>query len=238
MEFNYKDCERLIGYEFKDKSLLINAFTHSSYTNEHKDFSSNERLEFLGDSILGFVITEALYQTFPFDDEGDLTLKKQALVSKTPLSNAIIKAWLDKFLILGEGERYKQNKINLAENLFEAIVAVIYLDGGIEPTKKFIFSHLNIKEVKIEEQKKDQLIDYKSRLLYHVQKEKLGDIDYFEVSRTGPSHKPTFVMAVKVGNKVIATAQGSSHKEGEKLAAKSALKILQSEENVLWILKR
>lgn len=230
MDFDFTSCEKLLGYTFNDKSLLINAFTHASYVNEHKGVKSNERLEFLGDSILGYVISEALYEKFPNDDAGLLTLKKQALVSKKPLSKAINDAKLNTFLILGEGEKSEVGKLSLSENLFEAIVAVIYLDGGIDNAKRFIFSHLDVLSVCDIPSKSADLIDYKSKLLYLVQDKKFGDLEYCEIEKSGPQHKPIFTMGVKINGKLIATASGTSHKEGEKAAAKIALSILQSED--------
>ncbi len=228
MKFNYNECENLIGYVFNDKNLLLNAFTHSSYANEHKEYKSNERLEFLGDSILGFVITEYLYENLDKTDEGKMTVIKQNLVSKKPLSSAIIKKGLQNFLISGEGERKDANLTNISENLFEAIVAAIYLDGGISKAKEFIFSLLDLSDIP-KGYLADDSIDYKSRLLHLTQFYKLGEIEYYEISKTGPDHKPIFLMGVKVGNRFLSSGKGSSHKEGEKLASKKALEILQKE---------
>lgn len=230
MIFDYKECERLIGYTFKDKDLLVNAFTHSSFTNEHKEYISNERLEFLGDSILGFVVTDRLYKLFPTADEGDLTVKKQSLVSKRPLSRAILNLGLQKFLLTNDSDYEGHNKINLAENLFEAIVAAIYLDGGLAPAAKFIFSLLDPKSTKQITRSNEKTIDYKSQLLHLAQTKRLGKIEYFQISSEGPPHKPTFVMGIKINGKLIATGKGPSHKEGEKIAAKQAINILQSED--------
>lgn len=229
MNFDVNACEKLLGYSFKDKKLLIKAFTHSSYTNEHKDFASNERLEFLGDSVLGYVIAECLYKDYPQDDEGSLTLKKQALVSKHPLSKAVIAAGLDRFLILGEGEQREKNRTNISENLFESLVAAIYLDGGIKNAEKFILKHLDPLSADITKKSVD-LVDYKSQLLHIVQQKRLGNIEYDELSKSGPPHLPLFEMAVKVGGKTLATGKGRSHKEAEKSAAKTAITILQSED--------
>lgn len=228
MNFDVKKCEKIIGYVFNDKSLIINAFTHSSYTNEHKNYPSNERMEFLGDSILGYVVAEKLYYDFPDKDEGFLTLKKQSLVSKTPLSKAIVKTGLDKYLILGEGEQKSAKKQNLCENLFESVVAAIYLDGGIDFARKFILSTLDFNNENFDFDCVDD--DYKSKLLHMVQQRRLGEIEYFEVSKSGPAHAPEFVMGVKIEGKILATATASSHKKGEKLAAKAAIDILQSED--------
>ncbi len=230
MKFDVNACEKLLGYSFKDKNLLINAFTHSSYTNEHKDFASNERLEFLGDSVLGYVIAEKLYKAYPNDDEGTLSLKKQALVSKQPLSKAAISAGLDRFLILGEGEQREKNRTSISENLFESLVAAIYLDGGIKNAEKFILKHLDPLSADITEKNVENLVDYKSRLLHIVQQKRLGNIEYDEISRSGPPHAPLFEMAVKLNGKTLATAKGHSHKEAEKTAAKTAITILQSED--------
>lgn len=229
---DYAGAEKAIGYVFKDKSLLINAFTHSSFTNEHKDCKSNERLEFLGDSILGYIIAEDLFKKYPDDDEGMLTLKKQSLVSKTPLSQATISAGYDRFLLLGEGGKREltTSKTSLCENLFEALVAAIYLDGGITSAKKFVFSHLSAKDAATEANVGDSIADYKSELLHIVQKRHLGEITYEEVSKTGPSHAPLFKMVLKIDSKPISIGTGSSHKIAEKSAAKAAIEILQSED--------
>lgn len=228
MNFDVKECEKIIGYVFKDKSLIINAFTHSSYTNEHKNYPSNERMEFLGDSILGYVVAEKLYLEFSNKDEGFLTLKKQSLVSKTPLSKAIVKIGLDKHLILGEGEQKSGKKQSLYENLFESIVAAIYLDAGIDEARKFILSTLDFNDEDFYSDCVDD--DYKSKLLHLVQQRRLGEIEYFEVTKSGPAHAPVFVMGVKIQGKTLATATAPSHKKGEQLAAKAAIDILQSED--------
>lgn len=232
MNFDIALCEKIIGYSFKNKDLLINAFTHASYSNEHKNLKSNERLEFLGDSLLGFIVSEALYDKSK-EDEGKLTLKKQALVSKKPLSKSVIDAGLNKFLLLGEGEKSSPSKINLAENLFESIVAAIYLDGGIDNAKKFVFNFLDVNALSIASIEGEKLFDYKSKLLHIVQKKRLGDVIYTEIAKDGPPHKPIFTMSVSVGGKTLAKGSGSSHKAGEQEAAKAAIDILQSEDSTL-----
>lgn len=232
MNFNIALCEKIIGYSFKNKDILINAFTHASYSNEHKKLKSNERLEFLGDSLLGFIVSEALYDNST-DDEGKLTLKKQALVSKKPLSKSVIDAGLNEFLLLGEGEKSSSQKINLAENLFESIVAAIYLDGGIDNAKKFVFNFLDVNALSTALIEQEKLFDYKSKLLHIVQKKRLGEVVYSEIAKDGPPHKPIFTMAVSVGNRILAKGRGSSHKAGEQEAAKAAIDILQSEDSTL-----
>ena len=150
MIFFMHECEEVLGYTFKDKVLLRACFTHSSYAHEHGGEKNNERLEFFGDSILGFVTAEYLMAKYPDLDEGRLTAYKQQLVSREPLSRAIEKSGLDQFLMYGEGEKKnsKENHQSANENLYEAIVAGIYIDGGIEEVKKFVkrtlFSKINI----------------------------------------------------------------------------------------------
>lgn len=231
MTFDFNKCEEIIGYSFKDKKLLINAFTHSSFSNEHKDYPSNERLEFLGDSLLGFIISEALY-TKSLENEGKLTLKKQALVSKKPLSASMISYGVNEFLLVGEGVRKEKDNVNLAENLFESLVSAIYLDGGIDCAKKFVHRFLDVDSVFLSSDE-NSFIDYKSQLIHIVQKNQLGEVKFKEVSKSGPAHNLTFIMSVSVGGRELSCGKGSSHKEGEQRASKEAIKILQSEDSIL-----
>ena len=235
MIFLMQDCEEKLGYTFKDKQLLRQCFTHSSYSHEHGNGVNNERLEFFGDSILGYITAEYLVNKFPNVDEGVLTEYKQQLVSRTPLANAIRKSGLDEFLLFGEGE--KKNVANheaACENLFEAIVAGIYMDGGLEPTKKFVknflFSKTRLTADKGDKKDKSEVkvapSDYKSLLQIYVQKNKLGEIVYTEKSVTGPPHNPTFLMEVSVGGKAMAAAKGRTKSEASKAAAEIAYKSL------------
>lgn len=239
MIFLMHDCEEKIGYSFKDKELLRECFTHSSYSNEHGNGKNNERLEFFGDSILGFLAAEYLTQKFPTADEGELTAYKQQLVSKKPLAAAIVKGGLDEYILYGEGER--KNVLNheaARENLFEAIVAGIYIDGGIENAKKFVkkflFSktRLNSNPAAKEEKKVEppKVTDYKSLLQIFVQKRKIGDIAYKEKSVSGPAHSPTFVIEVSIGGKVMGSGKGKTKSEASKAAAEVALKKLTASE--------
>ena len=226
-------CESQIGYQFKDKNLLIKAFTHASYTNENASAKDNERLEFLGDSVLGLVVAERLFLTVKEGDEGCLTRLKQRLVSKKPLSKSIIDAGLDKLIIMGKGEQkqFEGGRVSITENLFEAIVGAIYLDGGITPAKEFIFKMLDFDRVLSQtDDLSNNNSDHKTSLQHFVQKNKLGEIQYKEISVSGPPHNPTFTMAVIINDKVIATEQGQSHKKAEQRAAFKALQILTNKE--------
>ncbi len=248
MIFYVDDCEQKIGYSFKNKNLLRQCFTHASYSHEHKNQNSNERLEFFGDAILEYCISEYLYEKYPDCDEGKLTKLRQNLVSGKPLAEAIKKCGLDEFILYGEGEKknLSGNHAAACENLFEAIVAGIYTDegGGLEAAKKFIFDKLSIdkkpekkqpenkvKEIKPVKNEKSAsapkaVKDPKSALQEYVQKYKLGGVSYGEKSRKGPSHQPIFEMSVSVGGKELAVGEGKRKTEAEKSAAEKALKIL------------
>lgn len=240
MIFLMQDCEQKLGYTFKDKQLLRQCFTHSSYSHEHGNGQNNERLEFFGDSILGYITAEYLMNKFPNVDEGVLTELKQQLVSKKPLANAIEKGGLSEFLLFGEGE--KKNVANhdaAAENLFEAIVAGIYIDGGIEPTKKFVRTFLfsktrisaNKPSKKQESSSKVMPSDFKSLLQIYVQKNKLGDIVYAEKSVSGPPHNPTFLMELSINGKKMSEASGKTKSEATKAAAEIAYKSLTAKKS-------
>lgn len=224
------ECEEKLGYSFKDKTLLRLCFTHPSYAHEHGGVKNNERLEYFGDSILGFITAEYLMQKFPNADEGLLTDYKQQLVSCEPLSNAIDKSGLYEFLMFGEGERKNspEHHRSAKENLFEAIVAGIYMDGGLEEAKKFVKRTL-FNKVQLARAKSSDLslscrpTDYKGKLQEYVQKYKLGTLLYVEKERTGPDHEPMFTMAVTVNDKELAFAKGRKKSDAEKEAARLAL---------------
>ncbi|MBQ7373945.1 MAG: ribonuclease III [Clostridia bacterium] len=233
MIFYMHECEEKLGYSFKDKTLLRLCFTHSSYAHEHGGVKNNERLEYFGDSILGFITAEYLMNKFPKADEGLLTEYKQQLVSSEPLSRAIDKSGLGEFLMFGEGERRNspEHHRSAMENLFEAIVAGIYLDGGLEESKKFIKKFLfNVIPLSIRQKQvktEGVAVDHKGRLQDFVQKNKLGTLLYKVKERKGPDHEPTFTMAVTLDDKEIACAVGRKKSDAEKLAAQKALKILE-----------
>ena len=138
MVINYGYVEDKIGYVFNNKSLLLNAFTHASFSNEKKGERNNERLEFLGDSVLGFVVAEYLYKKSEIS-EGKMTFQKQAIVSSRPLVEACSHLEVEGELLLGENVKITDN---LRENLIESIIGSIYLDGGIEPAKQFVYNKI------------------------------------------------------------------------------------------------
>lgn len=225
--FNILLAEEKIGYVFKDKNLLIQCFTHSSYSNEHKNYKNNERLEFFGDSILGFIVTEYLYNEKTQVDEGKLTELKQKIVSKKPLSKATVDNEFDKLLLLGQGQQnYLQKSQNLAENLFEALVGGIYIDGGLQQAKKFVYDKL-LSDVDFDLKS----IDYKSEFQEYVQKYHLGDISYETIETVGPSHNPTFTVQLSLSGKVLTKAQGQSKQKAQQKCAENALKSIKTKGN-------
>lgn len=221
---DFEHIEQIIGYTFKDKNLLEQCFTHSSYANEHKRFFHNERLEFFGDSILGFIVTEYLFDKYPDLNEGKLTRMKQSLVSSMPLACAIERLQLGQYLLLGNGEKKQSEKASLSENLFEALVCGIYIDGGLTECKKFIYDKLiNVKSC-INTQKTNE----KGKLQEFVQAKKLGKIVYRLDEKQGPDHNPTFFVTLLLNDLPISQGVGKSKQSAEQNSAEKAYKILKN----------
>ncbi len=234
MIFDIGGCEERIGYSFKNKLLLRQCFTHSSYANEHGE-NDNELLEFFGDSIMEFVITEYLYKNAK-GDEGKLTKERADIVSKKPLLSLVLKLGLDKFVLLGKGlENNNRLEEKLYSSIYEAVVAGIYLDGGLVPAKNFIKNTL-IKEYELVKKEKEQkakkqvVSDYKSKLQEYIQKKKLGSIAYELLWKKGPDHKPTFRVAVTLNGARISEGEGASKKIAEMQAACSAFKKISKQD--------
>ena len=225
MIFQESECERIIGYVFKNKQILRQSFTHSSYANEHGE-ESNERLEFLGDSVLGFLAAEHLYGTFRNEDEGALTQFKQAMVSTKPLVEALERTGLSAYILYGNGEVNKsaEEHKKMSENLFESIVGALYLDGGMKACRKFVqeklFDHISYGDL--------LKVDFKSKFQEYVQKRKLGTIEYVLVDRTGEDHKPTFEMALLLDGEEISRGKGRNKSEATKEAAEIAWKKMKT----------
>lgn len=256
MIFDARKAEEKIGYSFKDKKLLMECFTHSSYAYENGE-TSNERLEFLGDAVLELVVTEYLYKKFD-EAEGKLTDKRRSLVSKQPLLALVLKSGLNELVLLGNGQkRLAKTDEKLFSSLYEAIVGGIYSDGGYEPAKEFIERTLireweSAVEHDAEEQYTDGRIadkktagakgakaaffpkelpaDSKTRLQEFVQKEKLGKISYGLKEKTGPDHDPRFKVFVTIDGKIFAEGEGKSKKAAESRAAATLLESLEKEE--------
>jgi ribonuclease-3 len=216
------ELERNIGYEFKDKNLLKKALTHTSYANEHK-VENNEKLEFLGDSILEFISSIYLYQNYTNLREGEMTKVRATVVCEKSLYEIAKKHNFSDFLFLGKSEMFmggSQKPAILADSV-EAVIAAIYLDGGLEEAKKFIDQ--NLKEpIEIASKNVGQK-DYKTVLQEKLQAHGEVKIEYIIVSETGPDHNKLFEAEVKCNSKFLAKGKGKTKKEAEMQAAKKAL---------------
>ncbi|MBR0535739.1 MAG: ribonuclease III [Clostridia bacterium] len=220
---NIKAFEEKIGYVFKDKELIKIALTHSSYANENKLPRDNERLEFLGDSVLGFVTAEYLFSEYKSRHEGELTKLRAAVVCEKSLFKFAEKISLGEFIYMGKGEENSggRNRPSIVSDAFEAVIAAMYLDGGIESVKPYILSFIT-EAVKREANFKDN----KSLLQEKIQKDKLYTISYEELDETGPDHEKVFRFAVKLNGEIAGIGEGRSKKEAEQAAAGAALEKL------------
>ena len=222
-----KDFEKQIDYNFKNKSLLRQALTHSSYANEHKgsNIKHNERLEFLGDAVLSIVVAEYIYENCPDLPEGELTKLRSALVCEKALYKFGKMINLGSYLYLSKGEKNGggADRPSIVSDAFEAVIAAIYLDGGMEPAKKHILRFV-IPEIK--NQNKKPFKDYKTTLQEIVQKNPGERIDYKLVSESGPDHDKHFGLEVRLNINVIGKGGGRSKKEAEQNAAREALELM------------
>ncbi len=225
MIFDLDECQQKIGYSFKDAMLLRRCFTHASYAKEN-NCENNELLEFFGDAIIEFVVTEYLYKN-SYGDEGKLTEYRKDLVSKKPLLKAMEKLGLIPLVLLGNGlTRSVTHDEKLYSSVYEALVAGIYLDGGIKPAKKFITDTIIAeyeRELTAKANKKKDSNNAKSELQEFVQKLKLGSISYASLSRTGPDHMPEFREAVELNGDRLAEGKGKSKQAAQTQAAEKAL---------------
>lgn len=226
MENGFSEFEQRIGYTFGSRDLLRRALTHKSYSHEAKagDVRHNETFEFLGDSVLGFVIGDLLFQHFPHLDEGALSKMKAYLVSAPSLAAKAREYGMGEVILLGVGEEKTggRKKDSLLANLFEAVIAAIYLDGGIGPARKLVERSF-ADDIKNIDQQDLLFHDYKTALQEIAQGRGLALPDYNVVAEVGPDHDKTFVVEVKLGS-LIARGEGSSKKEAQQQAAKRALR--------------
>lgn len=233
--FQFGPIEEKIKYSFKNKRLLQQALKHRSYLNysREKAYESNERMEFLGDAVLELIVTEHLYCTFKTENEGELSQKKSVLVSRRALGKIIEEMKLGQYLLIDRGEEKtggRERSSNLA-NLFEAILGAIYLDGGYEPSKKFVQQFLLSREEEILKIK--TFYNYKSELLEFSQSKGWGMPHYHVESESGPDHDKRFIISVNVAKKWSAKGTGKSKKRAEQKAARNVLiKIKEAESEI------
>ncbi len=225
MEEELSEFERRIGYPFGRRDILRRALTHKSYSHEAKDDAvrHNETYEFLGDSVLGFVIGDLLFQHFPHLDEGALSKMKAYLVSAPSLAAKARHYGMGEAILLGVGEEKTggRKKDSLLANLFEAVIAAIFLDGGIGPARQLIERSF-VDDIRKIDQEDLLFHDYKTALQEIAQGRGLQLPDYNVVDEVGPDHDKTFVVEVKLGS-LTARGEGSSKKEAQQQAAKRAL---------------
>ncbi|MDE6664986.1 MAG: ribonuclease III [Ruminococcus sp.] len=217
--------EEIIGYKFKDKHLIYQALSHSSYANEKKNPSgSNERLEFLGDSVLSIVVSDYLYKKLNVA-EGELTKMRASLVCEKSLYVFAQQIHLGEFLFLGKGEENTggRERPSILADAFEAVIAAVYLDGGLEPASKHI---LRFMPDDVQHPQKPAFSDFKTVLQEIVQKNPEEKVEYVLIGEEGPDHNKRFVVEVRLNSQVIGRGKGRSKKEAEQFAAKEALELM------------
>ncbi|MBY0553497.1 ribonuclease III [bacterium] len=213
--------QKLLGYTFKNESLLVEALTHKSFSVEdNRSQPHNERLEFLGDSILNFVVAEELLKLFPEEQEGVLSKKRASLVNLNKLAEVAKKFKLDQYIQFGPGEIKQGNHLNgrIQGSCIEAIIGAIYLDGGFDKSRSWVLAQFTKADF-YNEVNASYTTDYKSRLQELTQKHKLGTPVYELILTTGPSHKPQFLISLKLNETEKARADGASKKNAEQKAA-------------------
>lgn len=222
-----KELEQALGYTFKDKNLLLNALTHSSHANEiyHNSLRSYERLEFLGDSILGFVVADYLYRNFPERPEGQLTRTRAELVCERSLAAVANKIRLGDYLLLGHGGEQdgSRQRESILCDVVESCIAATYLDGGFAPAKELIY-RLVLNNNEIRNAKDD---DYKTQLQELIQRKRNQTLSYRLTGESGPDHAKEFAVEVLLNGESIGEGSGSSKKRAEQAAARTALEKLQ-----------
>ena len=221
-----RDLEEAIGYRFQNISLLQNALTHSSYANErwHNSLLSNERLEFLGDSVLGMLVAEYLFRSFPNRPEGELTRMRADMVCEKTLAAAANRIGIGNHLLLGHGEEQGggRSRDSILADAMESVIAACFLDGGIQAAlqvvKTFIFVEVPVTKL--------HNADYKTQLQELVQQKKNQVLSYALVGQSGPDHDKRFDVEVSLNDRVVGKGSGSSKKRAEQAAAKAAIEAL------------
>lgn len=214
--------EKRLNYKFNNRSYLMEALTHSSFANERGNgIKSNERMEFLGDSVLSLVSTRFLFETYPDMPEGDLSRLRASLVCTKSLSGFARQLHLGDYIFLGKGETHTggADRSSTLEDAFEALIAALYLDGGFDTAKDFILKFLK----PAVEEHKNNLKDYKTILQEVIQQNPDQSVNYVFVGSSGPDHNKVFEAEVRLNSNVIGSGKGKSKKSAEQEAAKEAL---------------
>ena len=220
------ELEAGLGYTFRDKSILENALTHSSYANENRErgLHDNERLEFLGDSILGFVVADYLYRNFPDKPEGELTRIRADLVCEKNLARAAGTIKLGSFLLLGHGEEHGggRKRDSIVSDAMESVIAASFMDGGFAAAKEII-DRLILSDIPVG---RPRNFDYKTALQELVQRESGQVLSYRLTGESGPDHAKVFAVEVELNGAPVGAGEGRSKKEAEQMAAKAAIQKL------------
>ena len=221
-----KDLEEAIGYRFHNISLLQNALTHSSFANErwHNSLLSSERLEFLGDSILGMLVAEYLYRNFPDRPEGELTRMRADMVCEKTLASVAARIHLGDHLMLGHGEEQGggRSRDSILADAVESVIAACFLDGGIEAAQRFIRTFILV-EVPVSQMHN---ADYKTKLQELVQQKKNQVLSYTLTGESGPDHDKHLTVAVSLNGGMVGQGEGRSKKRAEQEAARTAIRNL------------
>lgn len=220
--------EAQIGHTFKEKSLVTLAFIHRSFTNENRGVvgGHNERLEFLGDAILGLVVSDFLYSHLPDHPEGELSYLRSRLVEATACTLYLQKIDLERFLMVGRGESMNEGKGRgtILADLFEALMGAIYLDGGMEAARNFFFTHFQDEVLSIIDKPHR---NWKAELQDYCQKNFQKPPEYLVLKEEGPDHLKTFFIKVELDGKELGEGEGSSKKEAEQAAAEDAILMME-----------
>ena len=223
---NLEEFENNIGSKFKNRKLLFEALSHSSFANENKkQRNSNERLEFLGDSVLSIVVSDYLFEHYKHLPEGQLTKIRASLVCESSLYEFSKVIKLGEFIMLGKGEENTggRERPSILADAFEAVIAAVYLDGGIEEATRYVLGFI---PKDLSPAKAAVNNDYKTILQEIIQKNPEEKIEYFLKSESGPDHNKSFTIQVKLNSNVIGEGTGHSKKQAEQMAAKEALELM------------
>lgn len=220
----FKAFQEKVDIRFEKYNLLKQAFTHSSYVNEHRarPFQDNERLEFLGDAVLELTVSQYLYTHFPKMSEGEMTKLRAAIVCEPSLVKIANDLKFGQLILLGKGEELTGGRLRpaLLADVCEAFIGALYLDQGLDVVYRFLSEHVF---PKISDGEFSQVIDYKSQLQEYIQHDNLGDITYRIVKEKGPAHNREFVSEVLLNDNTLGLGVGRSKKEAEQRAAEKAL---------------
>lgn len=223
---NMEEFEKKINYKYNNKALMQEALTHSSFSNEGKKYGKdNERLEFLGDSILSLIVAEHLFTHYKHLPEGELTKLRASLVCEKSLFGFAKQIDLGEHLKVGKGEEHTggRSRPSILSDAFEAVIASLYLDSGYDKAKEFVLRFI---PERLDVKKAGALSDYKTTLQEIIQKNREEKIEYVLINEIGPDHNKAFTVEVHLNSNVIGIGKGRSKKQAEQLAAKEALELM------------